>query len=154
LVDVVRFGVWNAALAAGAVLCVATAVAWILSSHAALPIWATVIGPLLTLFSLALLWSARGARPVRLRWTDGLWHICPSDGSDECSLDRVIVAIDLDSWKLLRCETAGNALARSVYWLPCSAPVCKRTGARSDARFMSGRRPSRRIRAIVGLFVE
>jgi hypothetical protein len=129
LVDVVRFGVWNAALAAGAVLCVATAVARILSSHAALPIWATVIGPLLTLFSLALLWSARRARPVRLRWTDGLWHICPSDGSDECSLDRVIVAIDLDSWMLLRCETAGNALARSVYWL-----AVQRAGLQGDWR--------------------
>ena len=127
LVDVAHFGAWNAGLATGAVLCVATVSTWMVATYGSVPLWATASGLLLTVLSLACVLSERCHRPLQLQWNDGLWRVSFADDSHERSLGRVTVAIDLHVWMLLRCEIDGKALAGSVQWL-----VLQRAGLQGD----------------------
>jgi len=118
-ITIERFGVWHAVVAALLLAAAGALGAWLMSIDdgvaPALRVGAAIAGAA----ALALCASLLRRRPTSLRWDTQAWHLGPAASrSDEPSRGRLVVAMDLGGWMLLKFEhdVAQGVPRRS--WLP------------------------------------
>lgn len=115
-ITVRRFGAWWLGCVSLVAVAAAVTVWWARSAIDPHALWLTGSGVLLLGASGALLASALQLRPTSLRWDGQLWHIGPAAmAGQEPQSGRMLVALDLGPWMLLRFVAGG---ARGGRWLP------------------------------------
>jgi hypothetical protein len=115
-ITVCRFGVWRVACAGLATLSFAVTAGWAISATRAHPAWLALSVFFLAAAFLGLLLQAWRLAPTSLRWDGQLWHVGPaSTTGQEPRSGRLVVALDLGAWMLLRFVAEG---ARRGAWLP------------------------------------
>ncbi|HET7795434.1 MAG TPA: hypothetical protein VFL64_18760 [Rhizobacter sp.] len=114
-----RFGVWQAALVL--LVCAAAMVlaAWAqraIEVHLAAVCIALAV---LVLSSVATLFHALHLRPASLRWDTQRWHLGPmATAGHEPGAGRLMVALDLGAWMLLRFVPEEGSRWHRGTWLP------------------------------------
>lgn len=115
-ITVHRFGVWRVACAALALAAWGATAGWALGAMQVHPEWLAL--SLLALVTASVGQLARSSRlaPTSLRWDGQLWHLGPGDAKgQEPQAGRLVVALDLGSWLLLRFVPEGAWRGR---WVP------------------------------------
>ncbi len=115
-ITVCRFGVWRVACAGLAVVTWAVTAGWAMSVIQVHPAWLALSVTLLALGSIGLLLQVWHLAPTSLRWDGQFWHAGPeATKGQEPQSGRLVVALDLGAWMLLRFVAAG---AKRGTWLP------------------------------------
>ena|SRR5436190_111072 len=117
-ITVTRFAAWRVAVAAVLLAALASLGAWLLGSPLGAEAWVRAAVGAAALVSLGLAASLWRQPPVRLRW-DGLsWALAPAADLGAERPGRLEVAIDLDSFLLLRFLPASGARRVGARWIP------------------------------------
>ena len=125
-VDVLRFGVWRAAIGGLITTCLAVVCLWWARAHHE-PAWLHLALTAAALLAVAGASTRLRSRPFRLRWDGERWHVGPANARDaEPWVGAVGVAIDFGGWMLLRFapvsapeHAPASGLRRCPYrWLP------------------------------------
>lgn len=103
-------GAWRVAGALLAALAGASAAAWAAGHGGATPPFLILAAAAAACGAAVLAWRRGAVAPSALRWDGAVWRLGDREG-------RVIVALDLGGWALLRFQPAGGRPS----WLPVGA---------------------------------
>ena len=114
-----RFCLWRAAVLAACVAALGVWLAWIVSMQQEFDTTMTAATMIVGFVPIVVAAKLAHRRPVSLRWDTQSWRFGPADSyGDEPWAGRLHVAIDLDSWMLLKFEHEVTGRYRRVDWIP------------------------------------
>jgi hypothetical protein len=118
-ISVTRFGVWRTGVSIMLAATAAVLIAWLFTRDEFTPLgWQIAVGTAGVLLVIAGA-SLLRIEPLSLRF-DGLqWHLGAADpAGDEPSSGKLVVALDLGAWMLLRFDHERGLRHRRIRWLP------------------------------------